>query len=81
MIVPSLERVLRVPLLAKLAGANLLIVVSALVGVAIERRLDMPGSVVSILGIALGASLIVNLALVFVALRPLNDLEIGRAHV
>ena len=76
MMMPAVERVLRVPLLAKLAGANLLIVVSALVGVAIERRLDMPGSVVSILGIALVASLIVNFALVFVALRPLNDLEV-----
>lgn len=76
MMVPALARVLRVPLLAKLAGANLLIVVSALVGVAVERRLDMPGSVVSILGIALVASLIVNFALVFVALRPLNDLEL-----
>ena len=73
---PAVERVLRVPLLAKLAGANLVIVVSALVGVAAERRLDMPGSVVSILGVALVASLIVNFALVFVALRPLNDLEL-----
>ncbi|CAN5552674.1 HAMP domain-containing sensor histidine kinase [soil metagenome] len=71
-----IERILRVPLLAKLAGANLLIVVSALVGVAIERRLDTPATVVSILGVALGASLIVNLALVYVALRPLSDLEL-----
>ena len=70
-----MERVLRVPLLAKVAGANLLIVVSALIGVAVERRLNTPVSVVSILGIALGASLIVNLALVLVALRPLTDLE------
>lgn len=69
------ERVLRVPLLAKLAGANLLIVASAMVGVLIERRLPVPGNAVSILGIALGASLIVNLALVYVALRPLSDLE------
>ena len=70
-----MERVLRVPLLAKVAGANLLIVVSVLVGVAVERRLNTPVSVVSILGIALGASLIVNFALVLVALRPLTDLE------
>jgi signal transduction histidine kinase len=69
------ERVLRVPLLSKVAGANLLIVVSALIGVAVERRLSIPGSVVSILGIALGASLIVNLVLIYVALRPLSDLE------
>jgi signal transduction histidine kinase len=75
------ERVLRVPLLGKLAGANLLIVVSALVGVAAERRLDMPGSVVSILGIALGLSLAVNFALVYVALRPLTDLETAAGRV
>jgi signal transduction histidine kinase len=71
-----IERILRVPLLAKLAGANLLIVVSALIGVVIERRVDMPGSAVSILGLALAASLSVNLALVYVALRPLSDLEL-----
>ncbi|MDQ2664817.1 MAG: sensor histidine kinase [Gemmatimonadota bacterium] len=71
-----IERILRVPLLAKLAGANFLIVVSALIGVSVGRRLDTPGTVVSILGMALGASLIVNLVLVYVALRPLNDLEL-----
>ncbi len=78
---PAVERVLRVPLLAKLAGANLVIVVSALVGVAAEHRLNMPGSVVSILGVALVASLIVNFALVFVALRPLNDLELTASRL
>ena len=75
-VMPLIERILRVPLLAKLAGANLLIVVSALIGVVIERRLHMPGSAVSILGLALAASLSVNLALVYVALRPLSDLEL-----
>ncbi len=69
------ERVLRVPLLAKLAGANILIVLAALVGVAIERRVSFPSNVVPILGIALAASLVVNLVLVYVALRPLSDLE------
>ena len=71
-----IERILRVPLLAKLAGANLLIVVSALIGVSVERRLGTPATVVSILGVALGASLIINLVLVYVALRPLSDLEL-----
>ena len=75
------EHILRVPLLAKLAGANLIIVASAVIGVALERRLNLPGSVVSILGLALAASLIVNLALVYVALRPLNDLELAAAHL
>jgi signal transduction histidine kinase len=76
-----LERVLRVPLLGKLAGANLIIVVAALISVGVERRLHLPGSAVSILGVALGLSLVVNLALVYVALRPLNDLETAAARV
>jgi signal transduction histidine kinase len=74
-------RVLRVPLLGKLAGANLLIVLAALVGVATERRLDLPGSAVSVLGIALALSLAVNFALVYVALRPLTDLETAAGRV
>jgi signal transduction histidine kinase len=74
-------RILSVPLLAKLAGANLLIVAAALMGVALERHLHIPGSIVSILGLALATSLIVNLALVYVALRPLNDLEQTAARV
>jgi len=67
--------ILSVPLLAKLAGANILIVLAALVGVAIERRVSFSSNVVPILGIALAASLVVNLVLVYVALRPLSDLE------
>src|SRR5258705_14010581 len=76
----ALARVLSVPLLGKLAGANLIIVIAALIGVGIERRLHTPASEVSILGVALGLSLVVNLALVYVALRPLNDLETAAAR-
>ena len=75
------ERTLRVPLLGKLAGANALIVLSVLVGVAAERRYNASGNVVPILGVALGASLVVNIVLVYVALRPLNDLEAAAARV
>jgi signal transduction histidine kinase len=75
------ERALSVPLLGKLAGANLLIVLAALIGVAAERRFNASGNVVSILGLALATSLVVNLALVYVALRPLNDLEAAAARV
>lgn len=75
------ERALRVPLLGKLAGANLIIVVAALIGVVADRRIHLPGSAVSVLLVALGASLIVNLVLVYVALRPLNDLETAAARV
>ena len=79
---PSLaERALRVPLLGKLAGANLIIVVAALLAVMAERRSILPGTAVPILGIALGLSLVVNLALVYVALRPLTDLETTAARV
>ena len=69
------HRVLRVPLLAKIAGANLLIAISVLIGLAVARRLNIPGNVESMLGVALGASLIVNFALVYAALRPLSALE------
>lgn len=69
------QRVLSVPLLGKLAGANLLIVLGVLVSVALERVLRLPGSAVLILGTALAVSLSVNVVLVFIALRPLADLE------
>lgn len=75
------RRALSIPLLVKLAGANLLIVIAALVGVAAEREFNASGNVDSILGIALGASLVVNLVLVYVALRPLKDLEAAAARV
>jgi signal transduction histidine kinase len=75
------ERALRVPLLGKLAGANLLIVLAALLAVVAERRSILPGTAVSILGLALGLSLVVNFALVYVALRPLTDLEATAARV
>ena len=74
-------RVLRVPLLGKLAGANVLVVLAALASVALERRLNVPGSAVSILGVALGLSLVINLVLVYVALRPLKELETTAARV
>ena len=75
------DRLLRVPLLGKLAGANLLIVLAALVSVIIEHRLHRPASAVSILGVALAVSLTVNLVLVYIALRPLADLEAAAARV
>ena len=75
------ERALRVPLLGKLAGANLIIVAAALLAVTAERHSLLPGTAVSILGFALGLSLVVSLALVYVALRPLTDLEATAARV
>lgn len=75
------QRLLRVPLLAKLAGANVLIALAALIGVAGEERLHMPGTAVSVLGVALLTSLVVNFVLVYVALRPLSDLEVTAERV
>ena len=75
------EHALRVPLLGKLVGANLLIVLAALLVVVAERQGVLPGNAVSILGVALGVSLVVNLGLVYVALRPLSDLELTAARV
>jgi len=75
------ERALRVPLLGKLVGANLLIVLAALVVVVAERQGVLPGNAVSILSIALAVSLMVNLGLVYVALRPLSELELTAARV
>src|SRR5258705_5194732 len=74
-------RALRVPLLGKLVGANLLIVLAALLVVVAERQGVLPGNAVFILGVALGLSLVVNLGLVYVALRPLSDLETAAARV
>ena len=76
-----LQHVLSIPLLGKLAGANLIIVLAALVGVAAERRFNESGNIVPILGVALALSLLVNLLLVYVALRPLKDLEAAAARV
>ena len=75
------RRVLSAPLLGKLAGANLVIVLAAFAGVAAEHRLNIAASAESILGIALALSLTVNLVLVFIALRPLSDLEAAAARV
>jgi signal transduction histidine kinase len=81
MTVTLLERALRIPLLAKLAGANLLIVAAALLGVVVERSRTTTGNAVPILGIALALSLVVNLVLIYVALRPLSDLETTAARL
>ena len=75
-------RVLAFPLTGKLAGANILIVLAAL-----GAMMLMHGSgpedrqVMAILALSLAGSLIVNLALVTLALRPLRALESTAALV
>jgi signal transduction histidine kinase len=67
---------LRVPLVAKIAGANALVVVTATV-VALAAGDGSPTSarLTALVAAALGASLVVSVVLVLVALRPLDDLE------
>src|SRR6476661_2844678 len=75
------QRLLRVPLLGKLAGANVVIVLAALVGIAAVQSLHNPDNAVWVLGIALAFSFVVNFVLVYVALRPLSDLQTAAERV
>ena len=75
-----LRAVLGVPLLAKIAGANALIVIIAIAISLGLHDLDRPGiTLASVMMVALILSLLVNLLLVRVALRPIHDLE-NTAH-
>jgi signal transduction histidine kinase len=68
------ERVLRVPLVGKLIGANIVIVAAGVLAHSLaasgSRDLDM-----AIVMTALGVASLVNLILVRVALRPIEELE------
>jgi signal transduction histidine kinase len=71
-----LRTVLGVPLLAKIAGANALIVIIAIAISLGLHDLNRPGiTLASVMMVALVISLVVNLALVQVALQPIHDLE------
>jgi signal transduction histidine kinase len=70
------RELLRVPLIGKIAGANALIVVAAIVVALVvvpeaARGIDL----LVVMGAALGLSLLVNMVLLVLALRPLGDLE------
>ena len=74
--------VLRVPLAGKLAGANAIIVVAATAAaLAVHGTGAGDPRVLAILGLALGGSLIVNVTLVIIALRPLGHLEATAARI
>lgn len=75
-----LSAVLRVPLVGKIAGANALIVLATLAVLLLQGG-DTYGSVsmALVLAVPLALSLVVNAALVFVALQPLKELE-ATAH-
>lgn len=67
---------LRVPLVVKLVGANLFVVAS-LFGVWIM----MGGQVAGVVMVVLAVVVAIHLALVFVALRPIRDLEVVASRV
>jgi signal transduction histidine kinase len=70
------QALLRVPLVGKIAGANVVIVVGALVAaMASDRGTQADTQLLVILASALGGTLIVNVILVLIALRPLQDLH------
>ncbi|MGH7624133.1 MAG: sensor histidine kinase [Gemmatimonadaceae bacterium] len=73
---------LRVPLVAKVAGANLLIVAVASMATLLVRGETRPGrDVLFIAGLALVGSFVVNVVLIALALRPLQALETMAARV
>ncbi|HEY7942951.1 MAG TPA: sensor histidine kinase [Casimicrobiaceae bacterium] len=77
-----LRAVFAVPLMVKILGAGAIIVI-----IALSIALTMPGLrhsgkvLVVILALALGATLVVNLFLVAIALRPMRDLEVTADRV
>ncbi len=77
----SWRALLRVPLLSKLAGANLLIalVTFAVTALAVPREAE--SAVLLIIGGALATSVATNVALVWLALRPLAGLEATAARI
>ena len=77
-----LARFLAVPLGAKLAGANLTIVIAAL-GAALYTHPGQPadGELLVLMASALALSLVVSVGLVLAALRPLRYLELAAQHV
>ena len=72
----TIRHLLRVPLSTKVAGANLTIVLVAwVVGYVAHRTGATDWRVLSVMTVALLIGLVVNLALIVVALRPIRDLE------
>ncbi|MEP7345782.1 MAG: sensor histidine kinase [Gemmatimonadaceae bacterium] len=77
-----LDWLLRVPLVAKIAGANGIIVVAAIgSAVAVMDRSGHDATLVLILAVALAGASVVNVALVLIALRPLADLEVTAQRI
>ena len=67
--------ILSIPLIGKLAGANTIIVAAAAIMGVILHSESGDGRLLLVLVGSLMLALLVNLALVYVALRPLQELE------
>lgn len=76
-----LRALVRVPLLGKLVGANALIVIAATALFLVHHAGAGEGRMAGVMIAALMVSLLVNLLLVYVALRPVRDLEAAAARV
>jgi len=71
-----IERLLRIPLPAKLVGANLLLLVAATATALVVRHRELgTAPVVTVVVVAFVAALLLNTALVMLAVRPLRALE------
>ena len=71
-----LERLLRIPLPAKLVGANILLIVAAAAAALLARRHELSnGTVLTVVLVAFLAALLLNAGLVMLAVRPLRVLE------
>src|SRR5262245_53364738 len=71
-----MQRLLRVPLGVKLAGANLIIVAITWIAVyATHVTAANDWRLLGVVTLALGVGLVVNLTLVSIALKPIRDLE------
>lgn len=75
------DRLLRLPLITKLIGANAVIVVGAWTAAYLDQRARLQdGRLLVVLATALAAGLVVNVALLLVALRPIRMLELTAAR-
>ena len=72
---------LRVPLIGKIAGANAIIVTAAVLVAVNGRVAGQESRLWLVLLSALGLGLAVNAILVWIALRPLKDLELTARRV
>lgn len=71
-----IERLLRIPLPAKLVGANLLLLVAATATALVVRHRELSTApVLAVVSVAFLAALLLNTALVMLAVRPLRALE------